>query len=70
MTTKAKQQPLITDDLKAQILAVRDTGRTNMFVITNVQAIAYEMDLFDLALFLENRENHKVYFNFILNGTQ
>ena len=70
MTTKPKQQPLITDDLKAQILAVRDTGRTNMFVIANVQAIAYEMDYFDLALFLENRENHKVYFNFILNGTQ
>ncbi len=31
MNTKANQQPIITDQLKEQILAVRDTGRMNMF---------------------------------------
>ena len=68
MNTKANQQPIITDELKEQILAVRDTGRTNMFMISSVQQIAYEMELFDLALFLEERENRKAYVEFIMRG--
>ena len=68
MNTKANQQPIITDELKEQILAVRDTGRTNMFMISSVQRIAYEMELFDLALFLEERENRKAYVEFIMRG--
>lgn len=68
MNTKANQQPIITDDIKEQILEVRDTGRTNMFMFSSVQRIAYEMKLFDLALFLEDRENRKAYVEFIMNG--
>ena len=68
MNTKANQQPIITDDIKEQILEVRDTGRTNMFMFSSVQRIAYEMELFDLALFLEDRENRKAYVEFIMNG--
>ncbi|MBR3279238.1 MAG: DUF5049 domain-containing protein [Lachnospiraceae bacterium] len=58
----------MTDELKEQILAVRDTGRTNMFMISGVQMIAYEMDLFELALFLDDPGNRKAYLEFILNG--
>lgn len=68
MNTQANQQPIITDDLKDQILAVRDTGQTNMFMVSSVQRIAYEMGLFELTVFLEGRENRKAYVEFILNG--
>lgn len=59
---------VINNELKNQILAVRDTGRTNMCLISNVQRIAYEMELFDLVDFLEDRENRRAYFHFIMNG--
>lgn len=68
MNTKANQQPIITDELKKQILAVRDTGRMNMFLISGVQRIAYDMELFELASFLDYRGNQKAYLEFILNG--
>ena len=54
------------DKIREQILAVRDTGRTNMFDINAVQCIAYEMDLFDLVCWLE--ENKPAYVRFILTG--
>lgn len=68
MNTTSKRQTIIDDDLKDQILAVRDTGRTNMFMILSVQRIAYEMELFDLAVFLEDKENRKAYVDFIMSG--
>ncbi|HEL0722350.1 TPA: DUF5049 domain-containing protein, partial [Streptococcus equi subsp. zooepidemicus] len=45
--------------IKEQILAVRDTGLTNMFDVRAVQRIAYEMDFYELVDFLE--ENRKAY---------
>lgn len=54
--------------VREQILAVRDTGRTNMFDIQAVQAIAYEMDMFELVCFLDNEDSRKEYCNFILYG--
>ena len=74
MNTKQNQQPnpdeniVISDTLKEQILAVRDTGKTNMFDIAYVQRIAYEMELHELVLFLEDRKNRAAYANFILTG--
>ncbi|HEL1183213.1 TPA: DUF5049 domain-containing protein, partial [Streptococcus equi subsp. zooepidemicus] len=52
--------------IKEQILAVRDTGLTNMFDVRAVQRIAYEMDFYELVDFLE--ENRKAYVNFIMHG--
>lgn len=52
--------------IKEQILAVRDTGRTNMFDIVAVQRIAYEMELFDLVIYLEG--DHSEYVHFIMTG--
>jgi len=74
MNTRQNQQTnpdeniVITDTLKEQILAVRGTGRTNMFDIFFVQRVAYEMELYELVEFLEDRNNRAAYTNFILHG--
>jgi len=39
-----------------------------MFVISRVQKIAFDMGLFELVVFLEDRANHKAYCEFILHG--
>ena len=54
------------DKVKEQILAVRDTGLTNMFDTNTVQRIAHEMNFFELVLFLE--EHKDKYVRFILTG--
>ncbi len=52
--------------IKEQILAIRDTGLTNMFDVVAVQRIAYDMDFYDLVIWLE--DNRKAYNRFILYG--
>ena len=54
--------------VKAQIIAVRDTGLTNMFDLNAVQRIAYEMDFFELVNFIE--ESKAAYVRFILTGEE
>lgn len=54
--------------IKEQILAVRDTGLTNMFDIRAVQRIAYEMDFYEFVNFLE--EKKATYVEFIINGQE
>lgn len=56
----------MTDKVKEQILAVRDTGLTNMFDLRAVQRIAYEMDFYVLVTFIE--EEKAAYVRFILTG--
>jgi hypothetical protein len=58
----------MTQTIKKQILAIRDTGLTNMFDIPMVQRLAYERDFYELVLFLE--ENRKEYVRFILTGEE
>lgn len=43
----------MTEKIREQILAVRATGRTNMFDVPTVQYIANEMRLYELVIFLE-----------------
>ena len=57
---------MMSDQIKEQILKVRDTGLTNMFDITAVQRIAFDMELYELVTFLE--DNKKAYVHFILTG--
>lgn len=52
--------------VKEQILAVRDTGLTNMFDMTAVQRIAYDMNFYDLICWLEDHK--KEYSRFIMFG--
>ncbi len=54
--------------IKEQILAIRDTGLTNMFDVIAVQRIANDMGFYELVLFLE--ENRKEYAHFILTGEE
>ena len=54
------------EKVKEQILAIRDTGLTNMFDLPAVQRLAYERDFFDLVIYLE--EHPKEYVHFILTG--
>lgn len=56
----------MTEKIRQQILAVRATGRTNMFDIYVVQRIAHEMRLYELVIFLE--EHRSEYVRFILTG--
>lgn len=52
--------------VKEQILAVRETGLTNMFDTIAVQRIAHEMSFFELVIFME--EHRDEYARFILTG--
>lgn len=67
-TNQNNQPDEITDAIREQIIAVRDTGETNMFAIDSVMRIAYDMDLFELVNFLSERKNKNVYMDFILHG--
>lgn len=57
---------IMTETIKDQILAIRDTGLTNMFDVNAVQRLAYERDFYELVVYLE--ENRKEYVHFILTG--
>lgn len=56
----------MTETIKEQILAIRDTGLTNMIDVNTVQRLAYERDFYELIVYLE--ENRKEYVHFILMG--
>ena len=56
----------MTEKIKEQVLAVRNTGLTNMFDVNAVQRIAYDMGFFELVVYLE--DNRCEYAHFILTG--
>lgn len=54
--------------VKAQILAIRDSGQTNMYASRAVQRLAYERDFFELVCFIEEQPNQ--YAKFIISGDE
>ena len=58
----------MNETIKKQILAIRDTGLTNMFDVNMVQRLAFDRNYFELVLFLE--EHRKEYVRFILYGDE
>ena len=54
------------EKVKEQILAIRDTGLTNMFDLPVVQCLAYERDFYELVCWIEDHK--KEYVRFILTG--
>lgn len=58
----------MNEKVKEQLLAVRETGLTNMFDLNAVQRIAYDIDFFELVNFIE--ENKSAYVRFILTGNE
>ena len=59
---------MLTEKIKEQIFAVRDSGAANMCEMTAVQRAAFERDFYELVLFIE--ENREKYWNFILTGKE
>ena len=58
----------MTQKIRDQILAVRDTGLTNMFDVNGVQVVANNLGLYELVVYLSERENRKEYSHFIFTG--
>ena len=57
---------MMTDKIRDQIMSIRDSGAVNMMDTTRVQRLAYEQDLHELVIFIE--ENRGEYIRFILCG--
>ena len=58
----------MTDKIKEQIMAIRDSGETNMFDVKTVQYLAYQRDFYELVVYLE--EHSKEYCLFIMTGEE
>ena len=56
----------MNEKIKEQIMAVRASGKTNMFDVPAVQRLAFENGYYELVNFIE--ENKSSYINFILTG--
>ena len=58
----------MTKEVREQILAIRDSGITNMFDLNTVQRLAYERDFHDLVMYIE--EHKAEYVKFIMTGQE
>ncbi|MCH3958040.1 MAG: DUF5049 domain-containing protein [Selenomonas sp.] len=58
----------MTVKVHEQLVAIRDSGETNMFDIATVQRFAFERDSYELVRFIE--EHRKEYIRFILTGQE
>ena len=66
--TTGKNVSHLTDTIIEQIVAIRDSGETNMFDVLRVQRLANENDFYELVVFIEDHRDE--YFSFILHGKQ
>ena len=58
----------MTETIREQILAIRDTGLTNMFDVRTVQRLAFDQHFYELVCYLE--EHRKEYVRFIMFGDE
>lgn len=58
----------MTEKIRNQIMAIRDSGETNMFDIRTVQYIANREGFYELVVYLE--EHKKEYVHFIFTGEE
>ena len=58
----------MTDKVRKQILAIRETGLTNMFDTYMVQRLGLQRRFYEMVIFIE--ENRTEYVNFILHGDE
>lgn len=56
----------MSDKIREQILAIRDTGLTNMLDIPMVQRLAYEREFYEMVCWIEDHK--KAYWHFIMTG--
>ena len=57
---------MMTRKIKEQILAIRDSGETNMLDTRTVQWLANREGYYELVIYLE--DNRREYWNFIMTG--
>lgn len=58
----------MTEKIKEQIMAIRDSGETNMLDTHMVQYIANREGYYELVIYLE--EHRKEYWHFIMTGEE
>ena len=58
----------MTEKVKSQILAIRDSGETNMLDSYAVQRISDREGYYELVVYIE--ENRSKYFHFIMTGKE
>ena len=58
----------MTRTIHRQILKVRDDGRVNMFDVNGVMWVANDLLLYDLVVYLDDRDNRREYSHFIMTG--
>ena len=58
----------MTEKVKSQILAIRDSGETNMLDSYAVQRISDREGYYELVVYIE--ENRSKYFHFIMTGEE
>ena len=58
----------MTNKIRQQILKVRDDGRTNMLDTNGVMYFANQLHLYELVVYLDDQDNRKEYWNFIMTG--
>ena len=56
----------MTEIIREQILAIRDTGLTNMFDVPIVQRLAFDRGYYELVRYLEDHRSE--YAHFIMTG--
>ena len=59
---------MLTEKIKEQISAVRDSGAANMCETAAVQRAAFDRGFYELVLFIE--ENRESYWDFVLTGKE
>ena len=59
---------IMTEKVFRQLMQVREEGKSNMLDLKAVQRIAFEEELFDLVLYIE--DHPKEYFHFIMTGRE
>ena len=58
----------MTEKIKEQIMAIRNSGETNMLDIKTVQYLANKHEYYELVTYLE--DHRKEYWNFIMTGKE
>ena len=58
----------MTEKIREQIMAIRDSGVTNMLDTKTVQYYAYQNDFYELVNYIE--EHPKEYWHFIMTGEE
>ena len=59
---------IMTEKVFRQLMEISDSGLTNMFDTTTVQRLAYDREMYELVMYIE--EHKKEYVHFIMCGTE